>query len=472
MISKTTHGSDFRGVLNYLLASAKRPTIIAPYMLGQTVDDLTREFDSIAKLRPTTRLPVRHISLSFAPEDGEIENLDKEAIVVRVLAEMGYKDCQFIGITHHRDDPGHDQAHHHDHLHIVVNAVNVHGERISDSHERFRIQPILRAIEKDFGLKQVANSWEVKREKAHKTILETDLSVSIARSLHECSNLKSWIERLTQLEIDVRFTLRKDGAVRGITYLHEGKAFKGSEIGKSWNVVNLVLKTTPADLATIEAANLKSQEHRVQLTEADRRQFERATAMAVRVLKGKSKFKSGRVEIQLDGENLTVYRMRPHKQMLKATPTECGWEPVGCPNLDAKDLELLSKLARKSQRRFYETAAPGLETKIQPGDPVERIHAVLSSISRAAAPEAISVHPPTPIRPVAIVESIPAVENASTEAEEIVPIAALELANLDLVDSNPPASEVPASIVEIQPSANSRSQPRRSKSRSKSPERE
>ena len=97
---------------------------------------------------------------------------------------------------------------------------------------------------------------------------------------------------------------------------------------------------------------------------------------------------------------------------------------------------------------------------------------MLSSISRAAAPEAISVHPPIPIRPVAIVESIPAVENASTEAEEIVPIAALELANLDLVDFNPPASEVPASIVEIQPSANSRSQLGRSKSRSKSAERE
>ena len=400
MISKTTHGSDFRGVLNYLLDPAKRPTIIAPYMLGQTVDELTREFDSIANLRPTTRLPVRHISLAFAPEDGVIEDVDKEAIVVRILAEMGYKDCQFIGIAHHRDDPGHDQAHHHDHLHIVVNAVNVHGERISDSHERFRIQPILRKIEQDFGLKQVPNSWSVKKEKAQKIIPETDLSVEIDRSLNSCPNLESWIDRLAQSEIDIRFTLRKDGAVRGITYLHQGKAYKGSEIGKSWAVVDLVLKTTPADLPTMLLANLKSQEHRVQLTEADRQQFERATAMAVRVLKGKSKFKSGRIEIELDGENsnLTVYRMRPHRQMLKATRTKRGWEPVGYPNIDAKDLELLCKLAGTSRQNFYETVATGLKPNMRLGsNPSDRINPVLSSIPKTAVPTAISVNPPIPI---------------------------------------------------------------------------
>ena len=382
MISKTTHGSDFRGVLNYLLDPAKRPTIIAPYMLGQTVDELTREFDSIANLRPTTRLPVRHISLAFAPEDGVIEDVDKEAIVVRILAEMGYKDCQFIGIAHHRDDPGHDQAHQHDHLHIVVNAVNVHGERISDSHERFRIQPILRKIEQDFGLKQVPNSWDVKRQKAQKIIPETDLSVEIDRSLTGCPNLESWIDRLAQSQIDVRFTLRKDGAVRGITYLQAGKTFKGSEIGKSWAVVDLILKTNPFDLPTMAAANLKSQEHKVQLTEADRQQFEQVTTLAIKVLKGKSKFKSNRIQIDLGGENLTVYRMRPHKQILTATLTDCGWEAVGCPNIEGQDIQLLSKLAGTSRQDFHETVPTGgLEIKFRPADnPIEQINTVLSSI--------------------------------------------------------------------------------------------
>jgi Relaxase/Mobilisation nuclease domain len=302
VISKTTHGADFRGVLNYLLDPAKRPTIVAPYMLGRTVDELTREFDALANLRPSTRLPVRHISLSFAPEDGVIEDLDKEAIVVRVLAEMGYRDCQFIGIAHHRDDPGHDQAHHHDHLHIVVNAVNVHGERISDSHERFRIQPILREIERDFGLKQVANSWEVKREKALKTIPETDLSVLIDRSLNGCPDLQCWLERLERLDVDVRFTLRKDGAVRGITFLKDGEAVKGSELSQSWGKIDRQLATTPKDLHLMDAANVRSQEHPVRLSELERRQFERAAVMAVAALNGKTHLKTGRLEIRREGQ--------------------------------------------------------------------------------------------------------------------------------------------------------------------------
>ena len=398
MISRTTHGANFRGVLDYLLNPDKRPQIIANYMLGTNPRDLASEFERIANLRPTTKLPVRHISLAFAPEDGEIADLDKEAIVVRVVHEMGYRDCQFIGIAHHRDDPGHDQAHRHDHLHIAINAINLHGERISDSFERYRIQEVLRNIERDFGLQQLRNSWDVRREQAQQVIPTTDLAQEIGQSLTTCPDLTTWLARLDRSGIDVRFTLRKDGAVRGITYLYEGKAFKGSAIGKSWAVVDLVLKTTPADLPTMAAANLKSQEHRVQFSEADRRQFERATAMAVKVLKGKSKFKSGRIEIQLDGENLTVYRMRPHKQMLKATRTERGWQPMGYPNLDAKDLELLCKLAGTSRQDFYETVATGLKPNMRPGsNPSDRINPVLSSIPKTAVPTAISVNPPIPI---------------------------------------------------------------------------
>ena len=131
-------------------------------MLGDNASDLAREFNKVADLRPSTRLPVRHISLSFAPgDDGKVSDLDKEAIVVRVVEAMGYEDCQFVGIAHHRDDPGHDLPHDHDHLHIVINAVDVYGERVSDSWDRFKIQPILRDIERDFGLQPVKNSWEI-----------------------------------------------------------------------------------------------------------------------------------------------------------------------------------------------------------------------------------------------------------------------------------------------------------------------
>jgi Relaxase/Mobilisation nuclease domain len=346
LISNITKGSNFGGLLRYLLHESKQPQIVAPYMLGNNAIDLTREFDKIANLRPTTQLPVRHISLSFAPsDDGKVSDLDKEAIVVRVVAEMGYKDCQFIGIAHHRDDPGHDLPHDHDHLHIVVNAVNLHGQRVSDSWDRFKIQPILRDIERDFGLQPVKNSWELKQEKVHKLNPDRHISQLVDRSLENCPDLETWIDRLEKSQIDVRFALTRDDKVNGITYLQSGKAYKGSEIGMSWNAVERRVPIKCDSLPMMRAANAKSQEHRMDLDEIDRQNFDRAAMMATAALKGRERVKTGRLDIKRDGDTLTAYRMRPHRQIFKAIETLGGWEPVGCPNIDRIDLNLLVKLS-------------------------------------------------------------------------------------------------------------------------------
>jgi Relaxase/Mobilisation nuclease domain len=348
LISNITKGSNFGGLLRYLLHESKQPQIVAPYMLGDNASDLAREFDQIANLRPTTQLPVRHISLSFAPsDDGKVSDSDKEAIVVRVVAEMGYEDCQFIGIAHHRDDPGHDLPHDHEHLHIVVNAVNLYGERVSDSWDRFKIQPILREIERDFGLEPVKNSWEVGRDRSVQAQqqIPTDISQLVDQSLENCPNLETWIDRLQESQIDVRFALRKDNKVNGVTYLQGGKAYKGSEIGANWNAVEQRVLTSSDSLPLIRAANAKSQEHRMDLGAIERQNFNRAAVMANMALKGRERVKTGRLDIKRDGNTLTAYRMRPHCQILKAIETERGWEPVGYPNIDRVDLNLLMKLS-------------------------------------------------------------------------------------------------------------------------------
>jgi hypothetical protein len=257
-----------------------------------------------------------------------VDKFDRASIVDRVMQGMGYENCQYIAIAHHRDDPGHDEAHTHDHLHIVANAVDVYGERVSDSWDRFKIQPILREIEQEFGLKQLTNSWDVKREKAQTLYPETDLSVQLAKSLENCPDLTTWLDRLAEDDIDVRFALRKDGAVRGVSFLKDGEIHKGSEVGASWTIVDEILKTSPTDLPLMTAANLKSQEHQLNLSDRERWEFDRGVEMARTALKGGDRFKSGRVDIKLEDETLTVYRMRPHKQMLKASRTDEGWQPA------------------------------------------------------------------------------------------------------------------------------------------------
>lgn len=355
MIGKTTHGADFGGLLKYLLNPDKKPEIICPYLLGDNYTDLAGEFQAVADLRPTTELPVRHISLSFAPGD-KVDDLQKALIVDQVMEAMGYRDCQYIAIAHHRDDPGHDLIHNHDHVHIVANAVDVYGERVSDSFERYRIQPILRAVEQEWGLQPVQNSWDIKRAKAHAQYPVTDLSVAVAGSLENCHDLKSWLDCLAQNDIDVRFALRKDGKVTGISYLKDGEIHKGSEIGASWAVVDRRLSTTLANYPLITAANAKSQAHQVNLSSVDRQQLDHAVEMAVTALKDKPRLKTGRIDIKMENQTLSVYRMRPHKQMFKMSKTAQGWEPVGFPNLDAKDLELLSKISGMPKTPQLETA--------------------------------------------------------------------------------------------------------------------
>jgi hypothetical protein len=359
MIGIITKGSDFRGLLDYLLKNEKQPQVLNSQMLGQNASELAKEFNAVAAVRADVEMTVRHISLSFAPND-VVGDKDKVKIVDRVMKAMGYENCQFIAIAHHRDDPGHDLIHEHEHLHIVANAVSVFGERVSDSWDRLKIQPILREIEREFGLTPVVSSTEkwsqkktVKQEtNPEQTGIELAKIVDLAsatskgsRAAEEQPDLQTWLERLEQEKIDVRFTLKQDGTVRGIAYLQAGQAFKGSEIGKTWKSVGGKIAIGSEDAQIMAVANIKSQQHRMNMSEVERQRFERAVMMSATALDGCERLKTGRIHIRREDQTITAYRMRPHKEILKAVQTEQGWDVIGQPNIDDKDLELLSKVS-------------------------------------------------------------------------------------------------------------------------------
>jgi hypothetical protein len=353
-IAKINRGSGFRGVLNYLLDPNKKPRIISECAIGSTPAELAREFRMISQLRPSVKKPARHFSISFAPEDGEVDDLIKEAIAFRVLDGLGYQECQFIAIAHDRHDPGHDETHDHDHFHIVTNAVTLNGDHVRDSFDRYRIQPILREVEEEFGLRRISSSWEVKRQKAKGIHLDNDIAKLIADSLNSIPDLKTWLSRLEELGVDVRFNLSKNDNVKGVTYLKDGQTYKGSDIGASWQIVSAGLNISAEDIALMKATNLKSQEKPVQLSKLDLAMFERVVEMAVLKLGSTTKFKNNRVEIEFEGDTLKVLRMRPHKLMLKATKSADGWKPVGFPNVERRDVELLERMNKVEARQFEE----------------------------------------------------------------------------------------------------------------------
>ena len=363
MIGKISKGNGFSGVLGYLLDPDKQPRIISNCMESAKIDELAREFRMVSNLNRRVSKPVRHFSIAFAPEDGAVEDVIKEAIALRVLTGLGYQDCQYIAIDHHRDDPGHDESHDHDHLHILTNAVNVFGDRVKDSWDMYKIQDILRKVETEFGLRQIESSWDVKRAKIRQQeakIANLDLNIVklVTDSLQAQIGLEQWLDRLAKGNVDVRFNLTSKNTVRGVTFLYDGKAYKGSDIGASWQVVSDRLTPDDQDLERMKEANLRIQDRPVKLNLANREIFDRLTELAQMKLGGKTKFENGRIKIKCDGNTLSVYRIRPNKLMLNATRVGNDWEPSGFPDIDLRDVQLLERLNKIINTETVTTPPP------------------------------------------------------------------------------------------------------------------
>ena len=125
MIGNLETGRNFGGLFQYLLASDKNARIIGGNVAGTSVKELTQEFNYCADQRRSTTKPVKHLILSFAPEDGHVSDEVKIRIAEKAVNGLGYIDNQYVIINHDRNDPGHDWNHDHDHIHIVVNMVTI-----------------------------------------------------------------------------------------------------------------------------------------------------------------------------------------------------------------------------------------------------------------------------------------------------------------------------------------------------------
>ncbi|MGB5637193.1 MAG: relaxase/mobilization nuclease domain-containing protein, partial [Waterburya sp.] len=158
MIGAITTGSNFRQLFNYLLKPTKKPEILGGNYVGNTPEELSKIFSAVAAQRPSTKKPVKHLVISFAPEDGIVSYEKKMKIAMETVHRLGYQDNQWVAIEHHRNDPDHYEKHDHDHIHIAINMVSYTGERVSDSFDKWRMQKILRSLEIKYDLKRVISS--------------------------------------------------------------------------------------------------------------------------------------------------------------------------------------------------------------------------------------------------------------------------------------------------------------------------
>ena len=252
MIGNITTGKDFRGIVDYLLDPTKTPVLIDTNLAGFDRHEMIAELKLCAEQNYRCQKPVKHISVAFAPEDGEQDYWTVKDIADTIREELGYDDNQFMVVRHDRIDPGHDRTHNHDHFHILINVIDFEGRRVKDSFERKKLEKILREREVNHNLTHVHSSdrpgykatstgqvqrmmreieeyQKQEREEKPKVPYTIKIQSGIDLASHDRPSLSIFIARLQRLQIDPKFRI-EDNVVKGISYKLQDFKVRGCKL--------------------------------------------------------------------------------------------------------------------------------------------------------------------------------------------------------------------------------------------------
>ena len=158
-MAKITKGSDFKGVVDYILDKDKNAQVIAfDGLFMESKDTIAMSFDVQWQMNNKVSKPVGHIALSFSKEDEpHLTNRVMASIALEYMERMGIRDTQFF-IARHFDKE-------HPHGHIAFNRIDNNGSSISDRNERLRSSRICKEHTQKYGLHMANGKDNVKRER-------------------------------------------------------------------------------------------------------------------------------------------------------------------------------------------------------------------------------------------------------------------------------------------------------------------
>ena len=230
MIAKIIKGTNFSGVVNYMLSKRedKVKVLQANGVRSSFPYDIAHDFNLQASMRPSVQKPVCHTILSFSTHDSERLT---DATMVRIgneyLHKMGYGDTQSL-IVRHSDRQ-------HPHLHICINRIGNDGKTISDHNEKYRSTKICRELTERYGLTISEGKQEVNRSRLRgEDKLRYEIFDTIKSILPQSQTWKDFVAELEQQDITTRFkTKGNTNVVQGIIFEKDGCSFSGSKIDRS-----------------------------------------------------------------------------------------------------------------------------------------------------------------------------------------------------------------------------------------------
>lgn len=250
MKAKITRGKSFRGLLNYLL-DHDRGEIIGGNMSASDKIGLSLEFGSIKALRPDISRPVWHCSLSLPPGDN-LTASQWRGVAADFIREMGIGDNQYC-IVRHQDKE-------HQHVHLVVNRINVDGgvwyaekdvpKAIQICRELEKIKDYLRDTSyKDYTNHRYYPSYrEQTRYRKHHDIRRQHVHDAIRRIIDTAPcrlTPKQFIKLLALERIEVLPNISAAGRINGFSFKYDGMKYTGSKVKAKWRRLSTELDYRP-----------------------------------------------------------------------------------------------------------------------------------------------------------------------------------------------------------------------------------
>ena len=231
MIAKIIKGSNFKGVVSYILDKEKDARIlVCDGLFAENKETIASSFEAQARMNPKVKKPVGHISLAFSKEDEHrLTDRAMAGIALEYLNAMGITDTQILIVRHFDKE--------HPHVHIAFNRIANDGRTISDRNERIRSTRICKELTRKYNLYFANGKEEVKRHRLKEPDKTKYELYSILKSeVARCGNWSILIANLKEQGVEVQFKYKgKSNEIQGIIFSKNGYPFSGSKIDRQFS---------------------------------------------------------------------------------------------------------------------------------------------------------------------------------------------------------------------------------------------
>ena len=231
MMAKIVKGSDFKGVVDYILDKNKNAQVVAyEGLFMEDKETIAMSFNAQSRVNDKVAKPVGHIALSFSKEDEpRLTNRTMAGIALEYMERMGIRNTQFF-IARHFDKE-------HPHVHIAFNRIDNNGNTISDKHERLRNTRICKELTLKYGLHMANGKENVKRNRLKEPDkTKYELYDILKTEIGRCGNWNVLVANLKRQGAEVHFSHRgQTDEIQGVVFSKNGYHFNGSKVDRRFS---------------------------------------------------------------------------------------------------------------------------------------------------------------------------------------------------------------------------------------------